>query len=69
MEIEHPNKEKIIESQAALIQKLRAQVGPILKPSTCTCSLRCLVDRKQQPDADLQRRVKGEEHRVFEEAT
>lgn len=61
MEIEHPNKERTIESQAALIQMLRAQVGPIPKPCTRTCSFGCLVDRKQQPDAGLQRRVKGEE--------
>ena len=61
MEIEDPNKERVIESQAVLIETLRVQVGPFLKSSTRTCSIGCLVDRKQQPDAGLQGRVKGEE--------
>lgn len=36
-EIDDPNKNRLIESQAALIELLRVQVGTFLKSYNCTC--------------------------------
>lgn len=58
MEIEDPNKEKVIQSQSALIQTLKEQVSDLLK-QTFIFKYFSVVG-KHQPYADSPRRDKEE---------